>query len=134
MFSRHQTIIFALFSMMQIFNYFNFRQFNIKQVNIFRNFKILPFIIILVLIIINFLFVQNIGQYAGLYTGGLVFQQWVICLGFSMFVWIVGIMTRLFPNLRKENYGNEVKWANKSYNLAVKAVYPQDALAEFEVD
>ncbi len=29
-FSRHQTIVFTLFSMMQIFSYFNFRQFNIK--------------------------------------------------------------------------------------------------------
>ncbi len=101
-FSRHQTIIFTLFSTMQIFNYFNFRQFNIKEVNIFKNFKLGSFIILILILLVNIFFVQNIGGYFGLYTNGLTFEQWIICVGVSMVIWVVGILTRLFPNIKKE--------------------------------
>lgn len=46
-------------------------------------------------------FIQKVGSYGGLYMNGLIFEQWVICYGMSMILWVVGIITRLFPNLRK---------------------------------
>jgi hypothetical protein len=66
-FSRHQTLIFAIFSTMQVFNYFNFRQYNMKEVNIFKNFKFLSIFITLIVLFANIMFIQKAGHYIGLY-------------------------------------------------------------------
>lgn len=100
-FSRHQTFLFAFYSTLQIVNYFNFRQYSMKEVNIFKNFKIASIVLILLAFIANILMVQFSGEYLGLYMNGLTFEQWTICLGISMFEWIVGILVRLFPDLKK---------------------------------
>ena len=86
---------------MQIFNYFNFRQFNMKEVNIFKNFKFVSIFIILATICGNVIFIENVGGYAGMYPEGLIFEQWVIVFGIAMALWVVGILARLFPNLKK---------------------------------
>ncbi len=115
-------MVFALFSMMQILNYFNFRQFNMKEVNIFKNFKIISVLIILVVMGGNLIFIENLGDYAGLYENGLIFEQWVIVFGIAMTLWVVGILARLFPNMKKEENEYKIRWQNKAYNLAVKSV------------
>jgi len=133
-YSRHQTVIFALYSIMQIFNYFNFRQFNMKEVNIFKNFKVASILIVFFVLIANVIYVQNMGDHVGFYRNGLLFEQWVICFGISMILWVVGIMVRLFPNLRKEDSEYKIRWQNKAYNLAVKSVITKNELSDFEVD
>ncbi len=58
-------------------------------------------ITILLSFALNMAFIQKVGSYGGLYMNGLIFEQWVICYGMSMILWVIGIITRLFPNLRK---------------------------------
>jgi hypothetical protein len=108
--------------MMQILSYFNFRQFNMKEVNIFKNFKIISVFIIMIIMAGNLIFIESMGDYAGLYQSGLIFEQWVIVFGIGMTLWVVGILTRLFPNLKKEENEYKIRWQNKAYNLAVKSV------------
>jgi hypothetical protein len=57
-----------------------------------------------------------------LYQNGLTFEQWIIVFGISMVLWVVGILARLFPNIKKEDNEYKIRWQNKSYNLAVKSV------------
>lgn len=74
----------------------------------------------------NVFFVQNGSRYVGLYPKGLIFEQWIICFGIAMSLWVVGILVRLFPNLKKEDNERKIKWQNKAYNLAVKSVIPKN--------
>lgn len=100
-FSRHQTFLFAFYSTLQIVNYFNFRQFSMKEVNIFKNFKLVSIILVLLTFFVNVMIVELTGGQLGFYMNGLTFEQWIICLGISMFEWIVGIFGRLIPDVRK---------------------------------
>jgi hypothetical protein len=97
-----------------------------KEVNIFKNFKIFSIFIVLVLISGNLIFIEIIGDYGGLYQNGLTFEQWVIVFGIAMALWVVGILARLFPNMKKEDNEYKIKWQNKAYNLAVKSVAPKN--------
>ena len=90
--------------------------------NIFKNFKIISILIVLTVIFANIVFVQKLEGYAGLYSNGLIFEQWVIIFGSAMGLWVVGILARLFPNLKKEDNEYKIRWQNKAYNLAVKSV------------
>jgi hypothetical protein len=42
--------------------------------------------------------------------------------GIAMTLWVVGILARLFPNMKKEENEYKIRWQNKAYNLAVKSV------------
>lgn len=83
---------------MQILNYFNCRKQNKAIINFFHNLKIASVLIILIVFGVHYLFIQNIGDFAGLYPYGLTFTQWALCLAFALLTWVFEIIFQLFPN------------------------------------
>jgi magnesium-transporting ATPase (P-type) len=90
--------MFNLFVLMQILNYFNCRKQKKSLINVFHNLKVVSMMIVLSILILHYIFVQNIGDVAGLYPYGLTFTQWILCLALAMLTWVFEIIFQLIPN------------------------------------
>jgi hypothetical protein len=97
-FSRHFTILFNLFALMQIFNYFNCRKIVDFEINIYKSIKFINIILFVITLVANYFFITYGGNYFGFYPNGLTIKQWAFCLGMSMIVWIVGFLVKLMPS------------------------------------
>jgi len=45
----------------------------------------------------HYIFLQNVGDIAGLYPYGLTFTQWIVCLALGMLTWVFEIIYHLIP-------------------------------------
>ena len=101
--SRHFTIVYNTFVMLQIFNFLNARKI-FDEINIFDKFFSNPLFLLIVLMILffQFIIVSFTGIAFNMYTasgiGGLNVQQWFICIGFGAIALPWSIMTRLIPD------------------------------------
>lgn len=131
--SKHLTIVYNIYVLMQIFNYFNSRKIKDNQINVLEGIEIQNILVFIFVVLSHYLFITLCASFVGLYPESLTLQQWLVSSAFAMIVWLVGFVVRLFPNSNKQIKVKRI-WANKSYNLGVKLVNKKLNLAEFEVE
>lgn len=129
-FSRHITIVYNTFALMQIFNYLNCRKLIENDVNVLEGWRVINFLLFMATIVLQFLFIQYGGNTCGFYFQGLTFTQWLISLAFAISVLLIGVLVRLLPSFG-EKVAPKRKWINRSYNLGLKSVSAKVALAEW---
>lgn len=95
--SRHLTIIFNLFVLMQIFNYFNCRNLGEQSHNFVDGINLKSCFSLLFSIGIHILVICMGKSIFGLYPYGLTLKQWAICLGLSLVVILVGLIVKQIP-------------------------------------
>jgi Ca2+ transporting ATPase len=97
MYSRHFTVIFNLYVLMQFVNYFNCHSIGEKSFTFFSLLNIPTIVCILLAIGLHILALFHGREVLQIYPGGLTFEQWAICLGLSLLVVLVAILTRELP-------------------------------------
>jgi magnesium-transporting ATPase (P-type) len=119
--SRHLTIVFNIFVLMQITNSINCRKTKDRSINILEGIELQTVGIILIVFACHFLFVMFSGTSVGLYPHGLTLIQWFISIGLAGIVWFVSFIVRLLPEPPSSPVTNQY-WVNRSINLGVKLV------------
>lgn len=122
--SRHFTIVFNVFVMLQFFNFLNARKIY-DEINIFQHIlsNTLFFIILFIILGLQFVFVTFGYRALYVYKHGLTWQHWLICivLGSLGLVWsafIKFIPDRLFPQLGSKQ--TEINLTKKTSLLNLK--------------
>jgi len=97
--SRHFTMVFNAFVVLQIFNFFNCRKLN-DELNIFSGlFKSRMFCIIVLIIIGGQLILGNLGGRA-LYVSfhAMDIRQWLIAVAFGFGSWVLAFLVKFLPS------------------------------------
>lgn len=132
-FSRHLTIVFNIYSLMQIFNCLNCRRIRDKQINVLEDIEPQTALLLAAALLAHYFFMVWGPSVASLYPQSLTLQQWLISAGLGMSVWLVGFLVRLLPSQGRGGAERKV-WGNKSYNLGVKLVVKKNKLSEFDTE
>lgn len=90
-------IVFNLFALMQMFNYFNCRKLRPDQINIFAGIRIINVTIFVAIVALQAAFITFGGSNFAFYPNGLSIQHWAFCAGTGMVVWVVGFAIKLVP-------------------------------------
>ena len=83
---------------MQIFNFLNCRKVNESGLNLFENLSLKQAFFIIAALGLQVFVIHKGGSIWGVYPNGLIFVQWVICLGLSLCVIVVGILVKQIPD------------------------------------
>lgn len=95
--SRHMTIVFNLFVLMQFFNYFNCRNLGEQSLNFVDGVNVATCCSLFFSIGIHVGVISIGSSVFGLYPFGLTLKQWAICLGLSLVVVLVGLIVKQIP-------------------------------------
>lgn len=114
-YSRHMTIIFNIFVLMQILNYINCYKLKLSNKihpntlennnnnNVGSNLgeivkdKVIIFITIFIVFGLQVFVVHAAGSVLELYPNGLTFKQWAISIGLALIVLLVGLIVSQLP-------------------------------------
>ncbi len=97
--SRHLTVVFNVFVLMQVFNLINARKIH-DEINVFAGFFdnsmfLIVFFIIFILQIVLTQWTQDVMKVA---RDGLNLIQWAICLGLGLSVFIIDFFLKFIPD------------------------------------
>ena len=94
--SRHFTVVFNAFVMMQIFNFLNCRKIQ-DEINIFSGITRNPLFIIIVICIfgLQILLISFTGSAFHVYPNGLSIEQWLICVAFGAGSLLVNLLLKI---------------------------------------
>jgi Ca2+ transporting ATPase len=108
--SRHYTIVFTVFVMLQVFNMLNARKIN-DETNIFAGVLDNPmFLTIWIgIFVIQVLITQFSADVFQVNRQGLTLTQWVICLGLGLSCWVVSFLTKFVPDTLCPELGKKRK-------------------------
>ncbi|EAR94179.2 calcium-translocating P-type ATPase, PMCA-type protein (macronuclear) [Tetrahymena thermophila SB210] len=106
--SRHFTVLFNTFVLLQFFNFLNARKID-DEFNIFSNILSNPlfFVILIIIIVFQFIFVTWGFRALYVYKYGLTWQQWLICIGFGVSCNFWAIIIKLIPDRLFPQLGNK---------------------------
>lgn len=96
LYSRHITLVYNIYVLFQIFNYLNCRKIKVSQINIVEGLTITNIFIFFSLITCQFFFINTALEAFALYPEGLRTDQWLLSLGMSLLVWVMGFVSKLF--------------------------------------
>lgn len=95
--SRHITVVFNIFVLMQIFNFLNCRKNKDKMINIIEGMEIQTAILFTLTILAHFLFMLLAGSIVGFYPNPLTPSQWLLSIGIAASVWLISFLAKLLP-------------------------------------
>ena len=97
--SRHYTIVFTVFVMMQVFNMLNARKIN-DEINIFAGMGDNPmFLMIWIGIFVVQVFItQFTADIFMVNREGLTLTQWIICMTLGLSSWVVDLLIKFIPD------------------------------------
>eukprot|EP00343_Euplotes_focardii_P011620 CAMPEP_0205832224 /NCGR_PEP_ID=MMETSP0206-20130828/46399_1 /ASSEMBLY_ACC=CAM_ASM_000279 /TAXON_ID=36767 /ORGANISM="Euplotes focardii, Strain TN1" /LENGTH=239 /DNA_ID=CAMNT_0053137571 /DNA_START=191 /DNA_END=910 /DNA_ORIENTATION=- len=115
--SRHYTIVFTVFVMLQVFNMLNARKIN-DETNIFSGMFDNPmFLTIWVAIFVVQIFItQFTADVFQVHRGGLTLIQWAFCLAIGLSAWLVSFITKFIPDTLCPELGKKRKHIDAETN------------------
>lgn len=131
--SRHLTVLFNIYALMQIFNALNCRKISDKSINIVEGIEIQTIVIFLGVFALHFVFMLLAGETIGLYPYALSANQWLICIGVAITVWLTTFLLKLLPESPSPTVPKNL-WVNRSVNLGIKLVVKNSILPEFDLE
>lgn len=117
---------------MQIFNALNCRKTTDKSINIVEGIEIQTIVIFLIVFTLHFVFMLLGGETTGLYPSPLTANQWLICIGVAITVWLTTFLLKLLPESPSPTVAKTF-WVNRSVNLGIKLVAKNSNLPEFDL-
>lgn len=117
---------------MQIFNALNCRKTKDKSINIIEGIELQTVVIFLAVLVLQFVFMMLAGPTFNFYPYPLTANQWLICIGIGITVWLTTFVVKLLPESPSAPAGGAV-WANHSGNLGIKLVSKNCNLPEFDI-
>jgi len=108
--SRHYTIVFTVFVMLQVFNMLNARKIN-DEVNIFSGMgDNSMFLLIWVgIFVVQILITQFTADVFMVCREGLTITQWIFCLVLGLSSWVVDLIIKFIPDTLCPELGNKRK-------------------------
>ena len=108
--SRHYTIVFTVFVMLQVFNMLNARKIN-DELNICGGvFDNAMFLFIWIgIFIIQILITQFTADVFMVHRDGLTYIQWTICMSLGLSAWVVDFIIKFIPDELCPELGNKRK-------------------------
>mmetsp|Transcript_28838 Transcript_28838/g.33306 ORF Transcript_28838/g.33306 Transcript_28838/m.33306 type:complete len:266 (-) Transcript_28838:30-827(-) len=107
--SRHFTLVFNTFVMMQILNFFNSRKLN-DELNIFEGLTRAPVFCLIVVLIVGLQII--IGRFGNkplnISYDGMNILHWLIGLGFALGEWVIGFILKFIPETKCCQAGNSM--------------------------
>lgn len=108
--SRHYTIVFTVFVMLQVFNMLNARKIN-DEINIFSGmFDNTMFLVIWIgIFIVQIIITQFTADVFQVHREGLTIGQWILCLSLGISTWVVSLLIKFIPDTLCPELGKKRK-------------------------
>lgn len=103
--SRHYTIIFNTFVLMQLFNEINSRKL-FGEFNVFEGILDNPYFVTIMVVtfFLQVIMVQFFGSFMSCYNGGLTLEHWIICLAIGAGELVWGQVINLFASVSMKHW------------------------------